>query len=456
MKIWSFFTSLRLALILILLIVLFAICSIFITQVPDAAAVGSAAYYSWIDEFIRPDYGFWTDTLLFLGFYSIFHSPLFLLTVVLLMLNILFCTIRRLPSVITTLRGTGSGPVNFSGASVIRIANTTAAAVSMATINILLKKRWRVRQNTSTNGLIVTADKYSISRLGTILSHLSLILLVLGFLLGSVLGFTDDSFLVAEGTMRDVGRGTGLSLGLISFDTVKWPDGSIKAYLSQVVLYKENQPVETSVIKVNYPLSYKGIKFYQSYYGSAPVIRVTGSSGVEIAAGPVALVGTIKDQAVIRPVGRLVLPETGLTAYVIGPAVNNTDPVIGPNQVGIELYQDNMTAPSSWLLLDSGTGSENSGLTFSYTEQSYFSVFKVKSEPFIWLVWTAFFLFTSGIIMTFFLPFRRVLIRINQEADIVVIQYRPSGHSSSRANEGFEAYSKEISDALPGTIISSN
>jgi cytochrome c biogenesis protein len=441
-----------------MIIILLSICSIFIVQVPHEIGTGSSGYYRWIEEFVRPDYGFWTDVLTFLGFFSVFHSLLFLSTVVLLMLNILLCTVKRLPPALAALRvaGTGSASVSFPGTLVIRLFNTTATAASMATTNIFMKKGWRVRETILENGILDTADKYAFSRIGTILSHLSLVLLVLGFMLGSVLGFSDDNFLVAEDTMRDIGHGTGLALGLVSFGIEQWPDGSIKEYRSQVVLYKEGQPVDTEVIKVNYPISYNGIKFYQSYYGLAPVIQVTDSAGAAIAGGPVALVGTIEDQSIIRPVGRLVLPGTGLTAYIIGPAINTADPVIGPNQVGVELYQDNMTAPSSWMLLDSGTDNKTSSLTFFYPGQSYFSVFKVKSEPGIWLVWIAFILFTSGIVMTFFLPFRRVFIRINQEAENVIVSFKLSGLSGSRANDEFTGYAKEISAKIPGQILSDN
>lgn len=455
MKIWNFITSLRLALILILIVVLLSVCSIFIVQVPHDIAAGSTDFYRWIDEFVRPNFGFWTDTLAFLGLFSVFHSPFFLLVVILLMLNILFCTVKRLPLVFATLRGAGivSEPAAFPDQPLLRLNGTTAAALAMATTNTLLKKGWRVRETTLINGILVAADKHAFSRLGTLLSHLSLIFLVLGFFLSSLLGFSEDSFLVAEGTVREVGHGTGLSLGLITFGIEQWPDGTVKEYRSQVILYKENQPVDTAIIRVNYPLFYHGTKFYQSYYGSAPVIEVTDDASGAIAGGPVALVGTMADQENMRPVGRLVLPGTGLTAYIIGPALNTTDPVIGPGQVGVELYRDNTTAPSSWLLIDAGTSQENSGLVFSFPGTSYFSVFKVKNEPGIWIVWAAFILFTLGIVMAFFFPYRRIFIRLDQEEENVVVRYKSSGYSAFKGKDELTAFAEDILAKVPGKIV---
>ena len=84
-------------------------------------------------------------------------------------------------------------------------------------IKILHKNHYSVQEDNSGGNTFLTADKNRFSPLGTYLIHLSLVLFIIGFLIGSYLGFRDTSLIVAEGETREVGNGTGLALNLESF-----------------------------------------------------------------------------------------------------------------------------------------------------------------------------------------------------------------------------------------------
>ena len=86
---------------------------------------------------------------------------------------------------------------------------------------------------------------------------------MLAYIIGSAFGFRDTYFIVNEGHTREVGYNTNLSLNLISFTDEYYPDGTPSDFRSEVVLYQGDQEVTRATIRVNHPLVYEGIRFYQ-------------------------------------------------------------------------------------------------------------------------------------------------------------------------------------------------
>ena len=453
--IWRFCTSIRLALALILIIIVLGLVSIFLVQAPTGIYTGSPEYTGWLESVVRPDFGIWTDTLAFFGLFDVFHSPLFLGVGTLLMVNILCCTINRWRSVISVLRG-GSIPTNpdyYKKAPLIFTSLSPANTVVLSLTNILLRNRYRVRSRESEGHFFIAADRYAFSRLGTFISHLSLIVLVLGFLLGSFLGFRNDIFVVAEGTVREVGYDTGLSLGLLSFAVDYWPDGIPRDYRSQVIVYQDGRQTAEDVIRVNHPLTYSGVRFYQSFFGPAAVMKVQTTDGVEIADSTVALIGMMEAEPFQRPLGKLDLPGTGMTAYLVLPATNPPDPILAQNQLGLEIYQADATVPLNWAILDEGIPQEMEDLEFTYLEKRYFSGFSVKYDPGTWLVWLACGLFCVGISMVLYLPYRQIRIMVKPGKEGNEIYIRSSGRRGLSVSTELDELGGEIKSLLPGSSV---
>lgn len=449
--IWHFFTSVKLALVLIIIIVVLSLVSIFLIQTPHGISQGSLEYTIWLESVIQPDFGIWTDTLSFFGLFDVFHSPLFLGTGVILMINIICCTINRWSPVKAVLRG-GSIPTSqdyYRKARQIHRTKSQPDAAALSVSNVLLRRRYRVRTKEIGDSVFIAADKHAWPRLATFISHLSLILLVLGFLLGSFLGFRDDSFVVAEGMAREVGHGTGLSLGLVSFSEDYWPDGIPREYRSDVIVYQGEVEVTRDIIRVNHPLTYSGVRFYQSFFGPAAVMKVITADGVELVDDNVALVGMMEVEPFQRPLGRLNLPGTGLTAYIVAPAINTFDPILAENQIGLEIYQGDATVPSSWVILEEGMSQEMEGLEFTYVEKRAFSGFSVKYDPAAWLVWLALGLFLIGISLVLYLPFRQLWIMVKLEEDGTHIYGRTLERRGSIGRDERTKIYDEIAALLP-------
>ena len=76
---WRFFTSVKLTLVLIIVIVLLSLISAFLIQTPSGIDQGSKPIYTaWLEGVVRQDFSILTDTLSFFGLFDVFHSFLFL------------------------------------------------------------------------------------------------------------------------------------------------------------------------------------------------------------------------------------------------------------------------------------------------------------------------------------------------------------------------------------------
>ncbi len=454
-SIWHVCISLRLTLILILIIICLGITGIFIIQVPSYINPGSPEYAVWLDNVARLDFGGLTDVLAFWGLFHIFRSPLFLGVGILLMLNILCCTVNRWHSIKSMLRrGTISTDVSYyQNAPFIYLASSKLSATVSSINNVLVRHRYRICSKESGDSVYIYADKYRCSPAGTLVSHLSLILLFIGLLLGNYLGFSNDNFIVTEGTVQEVGYNTGLSLELLSFEADYWDDGVPRDYRSKVIVYQDGRQVTQNIIRVNHPLMYSGVHFYQSFFGQAVGMKVRTTDGVEILDRSIALTGTMNVEPFQRPVGKLDLPGTGLTAYLIAPAVNIYDPVLMDGQIGIELYRNNSTELLYWTVMNKDSPVVFEEMEFIYSEDRSFSGFKVKSTPGIWSVWLAFGFFIVGIIPVLFFPSRymRIMIKPDNEGTKVFVRF--SGQHTTDIETEREGFYKALNIVVPGCLI---
>lgn len=348
---WRFFSSVRLALCLILVITGLSLIGALLIQVPSGVAAEPTAYSYWLQNVAEPKLGLWTKVLSALQLFDVFHSPWFLGAGALLVLNILICSLNRLGRLRMILAG---GPIKLaegfysSSASHVALseAKITPSAASSLLTKILRRHHYRVRTSNLEGNIYLAADKNRYFVFGTYLGHLSLILLITGVLMGGFLGFHNTSFIIPEGTVREVGYGTGLSLRLESFSDEYYPDGVPKDYRSQVVVYQGGQEVKRGTIRVNYPMSYNGIRFYQSFFGPAARLQVKNSSGEVLYQDSVALPEISTSMYVERPAGSFSLPND-YEVYLVGPVTNTTDPVIADNDLLIEIYSQQMKLVAS-------------------------------------------------------------------------------------------------------------
>ncbi|MFH1485856.1 MAG: cytochrome c biogenesis protein ResB, partial [Chloroflexota bacterium] len=351
-----------------------------------------------------------------------FHSIWFTETGIFLVLNITICSINRWPGVWASV--SGSTPIKHrdwfhaggSNSARTRFPEAGLTETEASVIGLLERRGYRTQTARSSDAVYLTGTRNRFSPLGTYLGHLSLILFIVGFLVTSFFGFRDPSFIVAEGTEEKVGHGTSLSLHLESFSDEYWPDGTPKDYRSEVVLYSDGEEVDRGTIRVNDALHYQGIRFHQSFFGPAAVIRVETLDGQSVQKRTVALSGRLQSHPFQRPTGSFPLASKNLAVRLIGPATNLRDPSIADDELGLELYEQDTMVPVGWDKVKKGTPVQLGDLQFAYLQDVTYSGFQVSRDPGNMLIWIASALFLGGVGMVFYLP-RRLLWALIQQVE---------------------------------------
>ncbi len=131
-------------------------------------------------------------------------------------------------------------------------------------------------------GFCIFAEKWRWTRLGVYTVHLSVILLLLGALIGSIFGL-EGYVNIAEGEavnsirLRNNGRLHNLDFEIRcdDFDVSYYDSGAPSEYRSSLTILEDGKPVLKKDIIVNAPLRYKGINIFQSSYGTLPPKEIT-------------------------------------------------------------------------------------------------------------------------------------------------------------------------------------
>lgn len=407
---WRLFSSVRLAIILILVITGLSLLGALLIQVPPEVARDPHFYSYWVDTAARSKVGVWAPLLSTLRLFDVFRSPWFVIAGTLLMLNIFVCSVNRWSAISLSLRG---GVIRHqadfyrSGSALNELATPVPAGeAAVITERVLKSQGYRVRTENDEDRVHIAADKNRYYRLGTYLSHFSLILFVLAFITGNYFGFRESSFTVPVGAIRGVGYETGLSLELTSFVDEYYENGMPKDYRSQVVLYEDGQAVRQALIRVNHPLVYKGVRFYQSYFGRVAKMLVKDEDGRPIFDNSVPLDSSFQVQGYRYDEGFFDLPDKGLSIRLISPAQNSDNSMIPAGQLAVDVRQGGEQI--NLRLLEPGNPREVSGLEYTFLGESKYSGFQVSRDPTNALIWIASTLFVIGICAVFYFPYRQI------------------------------------------------
>jgi len=405
----GFFTSVRLALFLIAFLTGLSLLGSLLIQAPAEVRSNLKEYAWWLDHVAYEVTGSWTGTFALLQFFNIFTSPWFLSGSVLLILCVLVCTSNRLKRHIRIIKGIEvRRDERFYAALPAHSEIPGIQASTFASLAHILKKRgYRTKIENDGRRLHLAADKNRFASLGTYLSHFSIIILISGVLIGNFTGFYNPSFIVTEGEKRNVGFNTGLSLYLDSFTDEYWENGAPKDYRSVVILYKDTDEVRRSTVRVNHPLGYGGVRFYQSFFGSAARLQVKDKTGKELYSGSIPLTEQTEIHGRVYSVGMVSIPDAGLAAYVIAPPQSQGQSPFETARLVVRGHNPlNSPMPPAMEELQQGKTVTLAGADFTYLGMGKFSGFQVKRDPGTWLVWLASILFVLGTAMVFYFPYR--------------------------------------------------
>ena len=284
---WRQLTSMRTALILLLLLALAAIPGSVLPQRPnDPLAVND-----WIER--NPGAA---PTLDRLGFFDVFASPWFAAIYILLFISLIGCVLPRVGAHWRSMRApTPPAPRRLDRLAGARAWTTQDPDVLVRAAEALRADRWRVTPGDDA----LAAEKGFSRETGNLLFHIALVLVLVGVALGALLGWKGtviiregngfanmltqyDSF--SPGRLAAPDRLPPFSFTMSEFDATFEREGSQRgaprsfaATLQYVA--EPGAPVAERVISVNSPLRLDGAKVFLVGHGYAPHLKVTDSTG---------------------------------------------------------------------------------------------------------------------------------------------------------------------------------
>jgi len=448
-RVWKSLSSMRLALVLILALAAVVLAGTLLDQAPPSVIADQAAYDQWLER-ARGRYGGWTVVFDRLQLFNVFHTLWFRALIALLALNIVVCSLNRWHGIWTTVFHTRvrMGEPFFQHARFRATVATTMPLDDAAdrVRRALSGSRYHLKTDAAEGSVALFADKNRLSRFGTFFTHLSIVLLLAGTVVGGVWGFKDPEFVVSEGSTRPLGLGTNISVRLDHFADEYYLDGPPKDFRSDVVLFENGKQVKQGTVQVNSPLRYKGIAFHQAFYGQTAVMKVQDKTGKVVFNDGVPLAWQTREGQ--RPVGSFNLPEQNLSVYVVGPRSGETDPMIPAGEMRVEVYRQESRAAAPQNLTQGKPG-DLAGLTFTFERESRFAGLKVVKDPGTSIIWVASALMVLGMVMLFYLPRRRLwaLCKAQPDGTTTVLLGMPAQRDTTLAGD-FDSVRSKVARAL--------
>ncbi len=407
-RVWKFFTSLKLAIFVIIVLAIASIIGTIIEQ--NQPLEKYRQFYS--DGTIR----------LFesLNLFDMYHSWWFLLLLVLFTVNLSCCTLDRLPRTVKVVRNprtTLDENVERSLAHVDRwkkkggltgLAETYQSAMSGAF------GRPRVTENSGT--LHLYAEKGVVSRFGVYVTHLSIIIIFIGAIIGNVFGFKGYVNIVEGSSARVVptrGGTNHVDLGFAVRCNKFWvdfyPSGQPKEYASDLSVIENGREVLRKKIVVNDPLQYKGVWFYQSSYGAAGAAKATIAVNTPDGGRTATVSLTPGRKADIPEYGRISAMDYHENFQGLGPALL------------VILEKPDKPPARFWLLKSYPDFDRQRGdsryLSFAGVDQIFYTGLQVAQDPGVNIVWVGCTLMVIGIMIAFFMSHQRLWVRLSPGQD---------------------------------------
>ncbi|MEN6440294.1 MAG: cytochrome c biogenesis protein ResB [Syntrophobacter sp.] len=390
-----------------------------------------------------------------LGLNNLYHTSWFMVLLLLLCLNLLVCTLDRLPKTIKLLKRQEE---TFDSRKLSKFSYSASFTTGLSAEEArgllhgaVADSFGPLHELKSEGAYCAVNEKGRWSRLMVYGVHASVLLVLLGALAGSRLGFEGFMNLPEGATSGEVIMTGGHSfidlpfkVRCDKFEVSLYDTGAPKEYRSDLTIVEDGREVLKQSILVNDPLTYKGVTFYQASYGA-----------------------TLKDAEI-----ELKERDSGKTITMTLPYQENRTIPGTDEQIRIAEYQENLMrfGPALGLVLgkvgqDANSGSyilvdhpefhgnrvQNYQVRVLKTTKSHYTGLQVRRDPGVWLVYLGFILMLVGIGLTFYSSHNKIWACIEPGTSgtgaLVSIAGRSSRNTPGFA-ESFEELSRRLTDQL--------
>jgi cytochrome c biogenesis protein len=401
---WEFFASVKLALFSFFTL---AIASIVGTIIPQNEAPGFyiQKYGASAAEIFR-----------LLNVQDMYNSWWFVSLLALFSINLIVCSIDRLPTVwkMVTMDNLATKVDRLAKMTPRnRFASTMPMQKVAAEVEGALKGAgWRPGQRQIDGGTLLFAQKTPWVRFGVYIVHMSILVIFAGAIIGSLFGFKGSLMLKEKGTAPffynrsdSKQKPLGFAVRVNDFSLTYYDTGAPKEFRSDLTVIDAGQEVLHKSIVVNDPLDYKGYTFYQASYQAHDEywVSVQNQSTGE------------RKTFMARPGVELKWPEAGITVGIIN--------LLQPDRWGryrLKMwFSDGKGEPSVfWLDGETVVSVERPGTAYDFKSEQVFSTgLQVAKDPGVWPVYIGCIMMLLGLFVAFFLSHKRLWVYIYEEGN---------------------------------------
>ena len=306
--VWRQLTSMRTALILLMMLGIAAIPGSLVPQ-RITNAIGVRDLYA-----SDPNLAKWYDRFYL---FDVYGSPWFSAIYILLFISLIGCVLPRSLEHFKAMRAEPPAtPRNLSRLEFHHQFTSNTDALPVA-LTWLKQRRFRIKQESGA----ISAEKGFLRETGNLLFHLSLILILVGVSFGALFGMRGEAIInVGERFINVATTYDTLSFGKLTsekslqpfeisldrFNATYDPKNNMPLDYKAWVTVTENGVSTKKILKVNQPLTFGSTRVYLQANGYSPVVTVRDSVGNVALQGPVPF---LPQDGNLRSIGAIKVPD---------------------------------------------------------------------------------------------------------------------------------------------------
>ena len=405
------------------------------------------------------------------GLGTVYRVWWYLLLIVLVLINLLVCSAGRIRR---SFRQAFSRP-RAQDNELLQDTRPIEVEVEPARLRDALARRLRAKGysvDSAENGplRLIAAQRGAVSRIGFLITHLSIITILVAGAINGRLGYRhQQNVRIGESfAAGDIEPGADFDVRLDDFQIETTETGQVRDYKSVLTVVKGGHDVLTKTVEVNHPLIYGGVGFYQASYGQDPsAIKDAGLYYSENAFEPTEGGGSPHGE---DPPAELILPfrqkvpvpgsdlEAIVTDYVphfvkdlsTGVVSSRSDEPEMP-AIKLDVLQGGKVMDSGWLIEGMDFHSRGTLLGrfhFAAYTPLFYAGIDVAKNPGVSLLFVGFALASVGILLSFFVPWERVWVKI-EDSGSGRSRVRITG-TSSKGQSGFSSRLQRLREFAAG------
>ncbi len=487
-KTWKFLSSVKLAVVLLIILAIVCIIGTIIAQNEPPERYLQEYSQSTVNLF---------ETL---GFFDMYHTWWFVLLLFLLTANLTVCTLDRFPHtwkiVSAPLR-----PIEDESLKALPYKKEItfmggADKAEERAAKALAGHRYRFIASRGAGNAQLITQKGVYSRFGVYITHVSILLVFIGAVIGAFFGFKAFLNLPEGGASKVVYlRNEPMwdrimaALGIADSPVIQNPEGGVPAmplgyyircdrfdvdyyvnamgmptgmpseYHSTLSIFdKDGQKILDKRIRVNDPLTHHGVTFYQSSYGTLPEGRGKIILNVRPKSDPRSEGETVVldpgQSQYVRSIDRTIKALNFAPFGVRNPATgevtfyhSENDEFINPT-AELEIYKGSKPLYKTYVMkTESGAPLMPEDYVIRFVEYwgARYTGLQVTRDPGVWVVYSGFILLCVGPIIAFFGSHKKLWVRIQDRNGKTVVTV---AGSANRNRLGFEREFNRIVDEI--------